>query len=1095
MPKRLRKLSDIENENAKKKQKRVHKKIPDVEADDVVASPLDTATATPAPKEIEEREYNAKDFNHLLENEHMRYLANSKKIGHAVILKNSAGEEVALQYPISQTEDAATQVRPLKEIESIDRFNLRRFRAKTPNNTVMYATRFIDLEVGASEDSKLDPAQIACFSPKKGAEPFWGGKEEETPLFKTKISKGKAKDLKAELKEIKPTFKGGTALAIEGESVKLRDAIKTRKPDQNTVMGESAKDAYAVFLDSMMDELHPDMKERLKRAVEAPLRDAFYSNYRPEWLHAEGFSLTPMSKNPQRKDNLGAAPKWANTEMMVLERVAKWYALNRPHAFVKIKPHFEMLLDSELVKKINFEVTIQEKERFIKLLQTINPFKKHHLFRKASDIAQGVAISRHLLEDTTPLSQQKVINGAGATRPPAVSLSSLPSSGFSSIATAPKAADASLFAASAKKKLKPAFPTHLKYEKSVVQVYTTSQTANYDEPWKGTHVSGCSGSGLVVSHEGKNYILTNAHCVEDSVVIRVRLANDRKKKYEATRKCVSYQCDLALLEVADPEFHELAAPASLGEMVKIYERVHTVGFPMGGNEVSVSKGIVSRIEVRDYCMSGLDMLQVQVDAAINSGNSGGPVFSDNKVVGVAFQGYDKQGLGYMIPIPIIRHFLTEALSNKIYRGFPVLPILTQTLENPSLRRSYGMTPDQTGVRISKVDYLCDAYNKLKPDDILLEIDSLPISNEGTVDIPIVGKCIDFIHVTHVKYIGDSVTLTILRKNTETKKPEVHKIEVTLDKVPHETEMVPQTEHDKMPTYFIASGISFIPLTRNYMEGRGSDLEDWFLVEEGCSIADLPKKSPDEQFVVINDVLDCEETQGYDEHLNSIVKEVNGKPITNFRDLVAAIENNKEPFHTIMTSLKNKIVVKNLSQGENEALLKRYHIKSDRSEDLKIVSLSSDPARVAVLGSIPARPIHPSPAFPRGVTAEGKAESKEEKRESKDELDGPAIEANIKKSLGDGMMPGVKKYLSFLDHLEDRVKDLPELDEDEDEEYEDKNASDNSDTEEEDEEASEEAVIKKVPAVKLPNKSGFYQPANKSKDHHDEDERPEKRARR
>lgn len=484
------------------------------------------------------------------------------------------------------------------------------------------------------------------------------------------------------------------------------------------------------------------------------------------------------------------------------------------------------------------------------------------------------------------------------------------------------------------KKHKKYFPTQFQHEKSIVQILTTFSTHNYAEPWMGPSTGGCSGSGLVIKDEGKIYILTNAHCVENSVRVRVRLANDRKKKYETTRKCVSYQCDLALLEVNDPEFENLVEPVQLGEMTHLQQKVETIGFPMGGDEISITKGIVSRIEVQDYAMSDLNMLQVQVDSAVNHGNSGGPVFSGGKVVGVAFQGIDGgNSLGYMIPIPIIKHFLTEALSNKPYRGFPVLPASFQCLENPNLREFYGMTSEQTGVRVMGVDKLCDAFGKLKRDDILLEIDSMPVSNEGTVDIDGVGKVLDMVHVTHMKYIGDTVDLKVLRKNPETSLFEIHNINVVLDHVPLETEKVPQTEHDKLPTYYIASGISFVPLSRNHMDDGDGEFENMYLWEEGCLLAEASKKTPDEQVVVINDILDCAETEGYDSFKNTVITSINGKPINNIYDVVTAIEGNKNKMHEINTFKKNTIVVKNMSKAEHDKILKAHMIRSDRSDDL------------------------------------------------------------------------------------------------------------------------------------------------------------------
>ena len=221
--------------------------------------------------------------------------------------------------------------------------------------------------------------------------------------------------------------------------------------------------------------------------------------------------------------------------------------------------------------------------------------------------------------------------------------------------------------------------------------------------------------------------MTNAHVAENAVFLQVRLSNDRLRKYEAKAKCVSYQCDLALLEVDDPEFNQLIEAVELGSMVDLRQKVMVVGFPMGGTEISLSKGIVSRIEVDSYAMSDQALLQVQVDAAVNPGNSGGPVFSGGKVVGVAFQGYGLQGLSYMIPIPIMQHFLTEAFSNKPYRGFPTIPFIIEELENFHEREYYHLG-DKTGVRIKSVDILSDAFNKLKTDDVILAIDGLRVSN-------------------------------------------------------------------------------------------------------------------------------------------------------------------------------------------------------------------------------------------------------------------------------------------------------------------------------------------------------------------------------
>src|SRR3990167_6889834 len=353
-----------------------------------------------------------KDSDLLSQNENFRYLGNSKKVGHAVIKRRPDGQEMAVQYAIPPGGDAETpEFRPLQDIEAIERYGLHRYQAKTPGGTVMYAARFLDAEVGAEHPEAM---RVALFSPRRDKEPFWGS-DKTIPLWRTDLSPHHQREFEAELKEIPEQTKGGPDQVVEPGSVKYRDEHKTRNPDQNTVMGESARDAYEHFMDKMTEELTPEAREIFQRAVDAPLRNMFKSQYRPEWLHAYGYSLTPQKNNPQLNTNLGAAPKWANTEMMVLERIAKWFALNRPETLIKIKPFFTMLLDSELIKNLKFAVTLEEKGRFVRFLQELDPFKKYPLFRKATDLTQGTAVALGLLHDVTPVREQLVIDHTAHT--------------------------------------------------------------------------------------------------------------------------------------------------------------------------------------------------------------------------------------------------------------------------------------------------------------------------------------------------------------------------------------------------------------------------------------------------------------------------------------------------------------------------------------------------------------------------------------------------------------------------------------------------------------------------------------------------------
>lgn len=106
----------------------------------------------------------------------------------------------------------------------------------------------------------------------------------------------------------------------------------------------------------------------------------------------------------------------------------------------------------------------------------------------------------------------------------------------------------------------------------------------------------------------------------------------------------------------------------------------------GGDNISVTQGVVSRIELQQYVhginfnnynvimlLGATNLLCIQIDAAINPGNSGGPVLKDNKVVGIAFQNLPSaENIGFIIPVPIIKHFLKDIELHGTYTGFGTL---------------------------------------------------------------------------------------------------------------------------------------------------------------------------------------------------------------------------------------------------------------------------------------------------------------------------------------------------------------------------------------------------------------------------------------
>ncbi|XP_051142796.1 protease Do-like 2, chloroplastic isoform X5 [Andrographis paniculata] len=176
---------------------------------------------------------------------------------------------------------------------------------------------------------------------------------------------------------------------------------------------------------------------------------------------------------------------------------------------------------------------------------------------------------------------------------------------------------------------------HATFLNAVVKVYCTHTPPHYSLPWQKQRQYTSTGSAFMIG-EGK--LLTNAHCVEHDAQVKVKRRGD-DTKYVAKVLARGVECDIALLSVESKEFWEGAEPLHFGNLPNLQDPVTVVGYPLGGETISVSKGVVSRIEVTSYAHGSSELLGIQIDAAINPGNSGGPAFNDQgECIGVAFQG-------------------------------------------------------------------------------------------------------------------------------------------------------------------------------------------------------------------------------------------------------------------------------------------------------------------------------------------------------------------------------------------------------------------------------------------------------------------------
>ena len=228
---------------------------------------------------------------------------------------------------------------------------------------------------------------------------------------------------------------------------------------------------------------------------------------------------------------------------------------------------------------------------------------------------------------------------------------------------------------------------------AVVKVFATLRMPDPYRPWAKQAPQDITASGVVI--EGHR-ILTNAHAVLYASQVQIQ-GTGAGDKISATVEAVAPGIDLAVLKLDDDGFFASHAPlARASTLPQIKDAVLAYGFPTGGTSLSITKGIVSRIEFvpYNYPTSGL---RIQIDAAINAGNSGGPAIAGEKMIGLAFSRLgDAQNIGYIIPNEEIELFLKD-IADGHYDGKPALFDELQTLENPALRNYLKLDKSVSGI--------------------------------------------------------------------------------------------------------------------------------------------------------------------------------------------------------------------------------------------------------------------------------------------------------------------------------------------------------------------------------------------------------------
>jgi len=428
-------------------------------------------------------------------------------------------------------------------------------------------------------------------------------------------------------------------------------------------------------------------------------------------------------------------------------------------------------------------------------------------------------------------------------------------------------------------------------ENSVVKIFATVRYPDPYEPWTKGSPQEVTGSGVVI--EGKR-ILTNAHVVNYASQVQIQ-ANQAGDKISATVEFIAPGIDLAVLKLDDEKFFDTHPPLARAKTLPgIKDTVLTYGFPEGGTTLSITKGIVSRVEfaVYNFMVSGL---RIQIDAAINPGNSGGPAVVGDKMIGLTFSRLtDAENIGYIIPSEEIDLFLQD-IADGHYDGKPAMHDALQTLENPTLRAFLKLDPSVHGMVVHK-PYQKDAAYPLKEWDVITRIGDTPLDDQGMIKL---GDNLQVYFNYLIQHVATNsvVPLTIVRAGKE--------LNINLPVSAHYPRLIPELG-GAYPSYFIYGPLVFSAATQEYLGGllrtkygvavlarlnsQGNPL--------ATRVADQPA-FPGEGLVVISSPFFPHRlARGYSSPRAEVVKSVNGLPIKNLTQFVEFLRDTKDEFITI-----------------------------------------------------------------------------------------------------------------------------------------------------------------------------------------------------
>ncbi len=452
---------------------------------------------------------------------------------------------------------------------------------------------------------------------------------------------------------------------------------------------------------------------------------------------------------------------------------------------------------------------------------------------------------------------------------------------------------------------------------SIFRVAVTSQRYDFFRPWDKRNPSSKEGLGILVRN---NRILVTARLVADATYIELE-APATGEKVLGSVEAIDHLADLAVIKPEDSRFMWRLKPWRLQKKAKLDDQLKAIQFEGNGTPI-FTDGEIKSIEVAGYPHGESSFLVYRVDISLAQTGSSFtvPFVKRGKLAGVLMEYSRNSRNAVLIPGVVIDHFLTD-LEDGHYDGFPRAGFEFSPLEDPQLRRFVGIDDNDSGVYITAVIPGSGAdIDGLKPGDVLLAIDQYAIDKYGQYNDKDFGR-ISLAHLTTTHaFAGNLRNFKILRDG-QMSFLTVHMNHISLRDYPSAPFVI-----DEPPEYFIAGGLVFQELSRQYLKEWGGnwasnaprrlvyyDRHQWDLFEPGSRI------------VILSQILPSGSNIGYEDLRYLPVTEVNGVKVRRLKDIPRALSIPIDGFHHIVFAENPKKIYLEATalEAENAVIKERF----------------------------------------------------------------------------------------------------------------------------------------------------------------------------